>query len=392
MRRPLRDGFTTGTAATGAAMAALSLLLDGTPPERVQVPLPPLTEDAQGRVHPRGHLSLEVEDCSLGPAPDVAVTCGGPVAHGTVRKDGGDDPDVTHGALIHATVALDGPIGRFAPESGSAAGIPAIAPVVRIEGGPGIGRVTLPGLPVPVGEAAINPVPRAQLRHAMAACAAARPDVLCPPLTVVLSVPEGERLASRTLGPRLGIRGGISILGTQGTSRPFSHDAWRAAIDQALAVARHEGTTVCLSTGRRSEALLQSRHPGLAPCQFVQAGDMAGYALEAAGRAGFERIAWGCFFGKLLKFAQGMASTHVRDGDLRWEPLALRCRREGVPEGTIQGCTTAAAALERLLAVPGGMGVVAATGREAALRAGTFAGRPVAVHLFTAEGICIWES
>ena len=195
---PLREGFTTGTAATGAALAALTLLRTGRAPDSVDVPLPPFTPAAGEKTFagrgPRGWRTLPVAGCAPGPAaelnPDLlpAPAQAAGAAHASIRKDGGDDPDATSGALITASVLLrDCEAPLLAPDDPD---------FTRIEGGPGVGRVTLPGLPLPVGTAAINPVPREQLGFALGRQAArpvpgSRP--LRPLLTVIISVPQAPK-------------------------------------------------------------------------------------------------------------------------------------------------------------------------------------------------------
>ncbi|MDE6734899.1 MAG: cobalt-precorrin-5B (C(1))-methyltransferase CbiD [Desulfovibrio sp.] len=369
--RPLREGFTTGTAATAAALAALSLLLQGSAPARVPTPLPPIAEG------PRAWLDVPVSACGAGPAPELAprpglCPAGAACAHARVRKDGGDDPDATNGALITASV--------FLQPGASAAHI-------TLEGGPGVGRVTLPGLPVPVGESAINPGPRAQLRYALTHALSQLADE-GPALTVVISVPGGEELARHTLNPRLGIRGGISILGTQGTVRPYSHAAWRATVAQGLSVARATGCrAVCLSTGRRSEVLLMRRYPELPEQAFVQAADFARFSLSEAGRLPLERLVWGCFFGKLAKLAQGLEYTHAREAPLDMPALAALCAEAGAAcAPAVARCVTAAHALELLLADPARDAALAAVGARAWATARRFAGRAVTLHLFHTDG------
>ena len=292
--RPLREGFTTGTAASGAAKAATWLLLTGQGLEQVDTPLPG-----------GGRLSLALAGCGLS----------GEAAFASVVKDGGDDPDVTHGAVIVCRVA------RLPGQSGE----------VRIEGGRGVGRVTLPGLPVPVGASAINPGPLTQIRAAVteAATAAGYDGAL----SVVVEVPEGERLAGRTLNPRLGIVGGISILGVSGIVRPFSHAAWEASIAEALDVAKALGhDTVGFSSGRRSEALLAKSLPQLPETARIQAADCFAFALEQAAKRRFPRIVWATFGGKLVKMAQGLANTHAHRGETDFSALAGWCRTAGWPE------------------------------------------------------------
>ncbi|MGE9984341.1 cobalt-precorrin-5B (C(1))-methyltransferase CbiD [Desulfovibrio sp. SGI.169] len=402
----LREGFTTGTAAAGAALAALILLRTARAPQSVRVPLPPFTPAAGGDSfsgrRARDWRVLSVARCAPGLAPELADQplpkagerlTRGPTpsladrgalraAHASILKDGGDDPDATSGALITASVVLrQRPARPLSPED---------AAFTRIEGGPGVGRVTLPGLPLPVGAAAINPAPQEQIRFALGREAArlAALGASCPPLTVIISVPRGADMARHTFNPRLGIVGGISILGTQGTVRPYSHAAWRATIEQGLRVALATGCrTVCLSTGRRSEKLLMARYSDLRPQSFVQAADFAEFSLREAGALPFERLIWGCFFGKLVKLAQGHAYTHARDAGLDMAALAELCRKAGVAcAPAVAACVTAARALELLLTDPAGPDALAAVARRAARTARNFAGRPVALHLFHTDG------
>ena len=261
---------------------------------------------------------------------------------------------------------------------------------IIIKGGPGVGRVTLPGLPVPIGQAAINPVPRQQIIFALQAreqeyAAALQSRTR---LTVFVSVPDGARLAHQTFNPRLGIEGGISILGTQGTVRPFSHDAWKATIEQGLAVARATGCQcVCLTTGRRSERLLMERYPDLPERCFVQVADFAQFSLQAVGSMQFERIIWGCFFGKLVKLAQGHTYTHAKDSTLDMQALGRLAGEAGAAcADAIPRCVTAAHALELLLADNAGAETIKRVAQQAARTAQLFAGRPVSLHLFHTDG------
>ncbi|GFH63464.1 MAG: cobalt-precorrin-5B (C1)-methyltransferase [Candidatus Desulfovibrio kirbyi] len=371
----LREGFTTGSAAAAAALAALRLLCEGRAPAQVDVSLPPGA--AVGTLH------LPIETCAPCPVPELAkshsvpAAQAGRVAHATVRKDGGDDPDVTHGALVSATVVPDDK--NFAVADND---------FVRIEGGPGVGRVTLPGLPVAVGHAAINPGPLAQIRHTLARYAADRASegLRCPPVTVTISVPKGENLADRTLNPRLGIMGGISILGTHGTTRPFSHAAYKKTIQSAISVAfAANSATLCLCTGRRSEKLLQRRFPALAPQNFIQVADFVKFSLSAAGKLPFGRIVWGCFFGKLVKLMEGKASTHATASQLSLSRLAGLCGESRYADA-VAACVTAAQALDILLAQPEGVLIVKNAAAIAAATAGRFAGRVIDLHLFHTDG------
>lgn len=449
MAARLREGFTTGSAATGAALAALHLLRAGCAPGHVDVPLPPFssgsstpsgprdvaadvaadaaadaavdavaTDGANDAASergdfptPRGWLRLEVAVCGHGPAPELAAwpefaplfaeggSCGHAVgaghsahprvAHASIRKDGGDDPDATSGALITATVVENFAMAGHTGVANAATGTDAAhSPAVSIEGGPGVGRVTLPGLPVPVGEAAVNPTPRQQIAFAMRHGALVFGAGPCPPLRVIVSVPEGERLARQTFNPRLGIVGGISILGTQGTVRPYSHQAWKATIEQGLAVAAATGCRdMGLTTGRRSERLLMDKYPHMPQRSFIQVADFAAFSLKAAGGMPFDNLIWGCFFGKLVKLAQGHAYTHARHAELDMEDLARLCRQCGAScADQVRHCVTAAHALELLLQDKAGNDVIALTGQKAASVAANFAGRHVRLHLFHTDG------
>jgi cobalt-precorrin-5B (C1)-methyltransferase len=265
----LRRGWTTGTCATAAAKAACLLLRDGDAPSEVEVPLPRSDQ----------RPSFAVERCELDGDAAVAV----------VVKDAGDDPDVTHGAHLTARVALRD------------------APGLELRGGPGVGTVTKPGLGLDVGGPAINAGPRAQIAAAVAEVF----DTGEVGVVVEVSVPGGEKMARRTSNPRLGIVGGISILGTTGIVRPFSTAAWRASVGQAIDVmdAQGEGTLV-LTTGGRSERAAGRVAPELPEVCFVEVGDFTGYALKRAVALDFERCLFVGMAGKLSKLGAGVLMTH----------------------------------------------------------------------------------
>lgn len=377
----LKEGFTTGTAATAAAMAAFELLCTGRPPESVRTPLPPFSsaagddQDALDGLRPRAWLDLAVHSCHAD---------GKDTASATVRKDGGDDPDITSGALIRATVSRgECPPPSLAPSS--------LGGHIRIEGGPGVGRVTLPGLPLPIGAWAINPVPRRQIAFALNYLRKRFSGSEMPSpsfLTVRISVENGEALAKRTLNPRLGIRGGISILGTQGTVRPFSNAAFKATISEQLGLAKAMACpTVLFSTGRRSERLLMARYPAMPQHAFIQVADFAAFSLEEAARKHFPGLVWGCFFGKLVKLAQGEGYTHARERVLDMAALARICKASGVTDtNRIAACVTAAQALELLLGDPAGHEAVLSIAARAAQTLERFAGKRVTLHLFHLDG------
>lgn len=286
----LRTGFTTGTAAAAAAKAAVIHLLTGKAQTLVNVPLP--TDD---------RLDIPVLESRLH----------GETAESAVMKDGGDDPDVTHKAVIRAKVT---------PHSQ--------AETVLL-GGSGVGVVTRPGLPVPVGQSAINPVPRAQILQAVEEAKSHCSEPLHAEFCVEISVDRGEQLAAKTFNPRLGIMGGISILGTRGTVKPFSHWAYQATIRQCLDVIRAADLTPCLTTGGRSERFLRQAEPDIAETACVQVADFFSFAMREAGKRGFPHVLWAIFFGKLVKHAQGHRYTHARDSNLNLTELAAWCQECG---------------------------------------------------------------
>jgi cobalt-precorrin-5B (C1)-methyltransferase len=265
--KALRTGWTTGTCASAAAKAAALLLAKGPPPPGwVEVGLP------SGR-----RVTFAVERAAMV----------GTAAQAVVVKDAGDDPDVTHGAHLTATVSWRD------------------APGVELAGGEGVGVVTKPGLGLPVGGPAINPVPRTMITQAVTEVVGERG------VEVVISVPEGERMARRTTNRRLGVLGGISILGTTGIVRPFSTASWRASVVQAVQVAgAQEETTVVLCTGGRTERGAMALLPGLPEVCFIEVGDFTGAALRTGIEHGITRVVFVGMVGKLTKLASGVLMTH----------------------------------------------------------------------------------
>ena len=265
--KALRTGWTTGTCASAAAKAAALMLASGQRPDSVEIGLP------SGR-----RVSFAVERCEL--LPDGA-------ARAVVVKDAGDDPDVTHGAHLTATVSWRSGTG------------------VELAGGEGVGTVTRPGLGLPVGGPAINPVPRAMITQAVAEVVGDRG------ISVVISVPDGERMARKTTNRRLGIVGGISILGTTGIVRPFSTASWRASVIQAISVATAQGErTIVLCTGGRTEKAAMALLQDLPEVCFVEVGDFTGAALRTAADRGIARVVFVGMVGKLTKLASALLMTH----------------------------------------------------------------------------------
>ena len=284
-RKRLRSGFTTGTAAAAATKAALVCLFSGRAPRSVVVVL--LTGDTlEIAVHRCRRIDARTAECS-------------------VIKDAGDDPDITHGAEIGARVAWQETEG---------------ARSVEIQGGQGVGMVTKPGLETPPGEPAINSGPRQMIRQS--AIQAMADHHRHGKAVAEVFVPKGVELARRTLNERLGIIGGISILGTTGVVRPLSHAAYVATIRAALSVARASGMQrVVLATGRRSERLAQDKWPHLPSECFVQIGDYFAKSMEMAVALKFEWVVLAVFFGKAVKMAQGIPHTHARSARLTLETL-----------------------------------------------------------------------
>jgi cobalt-precorrin-5B (C1)-methyltransferase len=360
-RRELRLGFSTGTAATAAAQGALLELLGLPCPPRLEVTLPG-----------GGSLSIPLHRHGREDGQGLA----------SVIKDAGDDPDVTNGAEIGARVRE-----LTAPGGGKQ---------VVFRAGEGVGRITKPGLPLPVGEPAINPVPRRMIKAALESVWEKVYPGKPMRLAVEIFVPRGEELARRTLNPRLGIVGGISILGTTGLVKPFSHAAYRATIVAALKVARAAGLSrIVLSTGGKSEELLVARLPELPPEAFVQMGDYVRFALKVASHLGFREITVGAFFAKALKISQGKGHTHASRGlpnlaelgDITREQTGDRRLAENVARAN-----TARQALE-ILTGAGAPRVVAEVGRRmlAALRLYAGPEPRLSAVILDFSGAALWQ-
>ncbi|MCA8882830.1 MAG: cobalt-precorrin-5B (C(1))-methyltransferase [Rhodobacteraceae bacterium] len=305
---PLRRGWTTGACATAATHGALERLWGGAFPETVRLVLP------------RGETPLFVlRDCAAG---DGWAEC-------AVQKDAGDDPDVTHGAVIHVR-ARDLDAGG-----------------VIFRAGPGVGTVTRPGLPIPVGEPAVNPVPRAMMQAVVADLAArfARP----PHVELTISIPGGAALAEKTWNPRLGILGGLSILGTTGVVRPFSCSAWIASIQRGIDVARAAGLPhVAGCTGATSEKAVQTLY-GLPDHAMLDMGDFAGGLLKYLARHPVDRVTIGGGIGKLAKLGQGARDLHSGRSQVDFTALGALARQAGLAD--VAGAHTALEALQ--IAGPG---------------------------------------
>jgi cobalt-precorrin-5B (C1)-methyltransferase len=292
----LRRGWTTGTCATAAAKAAYTALLTGEFPDPVEVTLP------RGE---RPSFALAVTQKNADSA-----TAG-------VVKDAGDDPDVTHGALVLATVRA------AAPGSG-----------VAFRAGAGVGIVTRAGLPVAPGEPAINPVPRRMICEAIAEVAAAARG--SGDVEVEIGVADGERLAAKTLNARLGIVGGLSILGTTGIVVPYSCAAWIHSIHRGIDVARAAGLAhIAGATGSNSETAVQKFHY-LPEIALIDMGDFVGGMLKYLRRHSIPRVTIAGGVGKMTKLAQGLLDLHSKRGSVDLAALAGLARAAGASEALAQ--------------------------------------------------------
>lgn len=298
----LRPGWTTGTCASAAAKAAAIGLATGIVPARVEVALP------TGR-------RVEFDVAHSGPVTAVSATA-------IVVKDAGDDPDCTDGAQMTAEVSwLENSV------------IPITVAASELRAGEGIGVITKPGLGLEVGQPAINPVPRRMILAALA-------EVTDRPVVVTFSVPGGEEMARRTTNDRLGIVGGISILGTTGIVKPFSTAAYRASVVQQIDVAAAQGfATMVLCTGSRSEQAAIATMPELDPVCFVEVGDFTGIALRRCSSQGMRGVVIFAMAGKIAKLAAGVMMTHFHRSKVDTELLAGVARDTGAPESVIAAAT-----------------------------------------------------
>src|SRR6476661_2636434 len=349
----LRRGWTTGTCATAAARAAFEALITGHFPDPVPVVLP------RGG---RPSFALAMQERGDG------------FARAGIVKDAGDDPDVTHGALVVTTVRP----------------LPAGSGII-FKAGEGVGMVTRAGLPIPPGEPAINPVPRAMMRQAIEEAAAALG--VGADAEIEISIPDGEELAKRTLNGRLGIVGGLSILGTTGIVVPFSCAAWIATIQRGIDVARAEGLDhIAGATGATSEEAVRKLYD-LSEVALIDMGDFVGGMLKYIRRHPVRRVTVAGGFAKMTKLGQGLLDLHSRRGevDLGW--LADRIREAGGGEDLARSAMGANAANEVLLrAQEAGLDLPAAVA-EAAWRtaAKALAGTPteLEVAVFDRQGALV---
>jgi cobalt-precorrin-5B (C1)-methyltransferase len=306
---PLRSGLTTGSCATATSLAAARLLLEGASSDAVEIVLP------KGK-----QVQMRLEFCRL--------TDNGAEA-GTI-KDAGDDPDVTHGALLYSQV-------RLSPDSG-----------IRFIAGQGVGTVTRPGLVLGVGEPAINPVPRRMISEHLTTLA--RERGYQGGFEVTVNVEDGEALALKTMNPRLGILGGLSILGTSGIVRPFSCAAYIASIHQGIDVAKTNGYLhIAACTGNASEDTMR-RVYDLPEIALIEMGDFVGAVLKHLRKVPVDKLSLCGGFGKISKLAAGHMDLHSRHSSIDLSQLAEWAAAVGADQAlqdAIRGANTSQQALAR---------------------------------------------
>ena len=381
MGRKLRSGYTTGTCAAAAARAATTALLTGNKEPMVEVIFPD-----------RSIVKFDVFEYRRS---ENSVTA-------AIIKDAGDDPDVTNRAVIEAEVRAIS--DDFAGKE-----------KIEIKGGTGVGTVTKPGLAVEVGNPAINPVPQQMIRENVEAAvqelgAAPQParklgsdhvflgsktgKTWSDPnfgIEVIIHVPEGEELAKKTLNERLGIIGGISILGTTGIVRPVSADAWTGTIKSCMDVAEANGIEeIILSTGRTSEKCIQRLQKPRDEA-LVMMGDYLAFSLKEVRHYSFSRVHVATMWAKLLKGAMGYDQTHVRHGVLDTRQVCEFFETQGVDPDLIEplGSANTAREIYDMMVNAGAEDIIAQVSRHAEKRYSGLAGIPVTVHLVNASGTLV---
>ena len=288
---PLRSGFTTGTCATAASKAALMALLTGKEQNSSTISLP------SGECITLPVIQTDVRNDS--------ATC-------SVVKDAGDDPDVTNGCTINATVA-------YSKQTG-----------IQFLAGEGVGKVTLPGLGLEIGGPAINATPRKMITNELT-------SLYCGGLSVTISVPEGETIAQRTFNPKLGVVGGISIIGTSGIVKPFSSEAFIRSIRKEIEVAKALGIEhLVINSGAKSERYVKEHYPELPPQAFVHFGNFIGETLSIANELKMPHISMGIMLGKAVKLAEGYMDTHSKKVTMNKDFLIRAAQQSGCNKETEQ--------------------------------------------------------
>lgn len=309
---PQHTGLTTGTCATAATVAAVWKAIDDNLPDTFPVLLP------DGEI-----LTIPARPTERILSADGKTV----VASAFTVKDAGDDPDITNGMTIeaHVTLHLSADATSTIPLS------------VHIDGGCGVGRVTLPGLGIEVGQAAINATPRRMIENSIRHLLHSLPVRANPvSIDVLISVPGGEEIARRTFNPRLGIEGGISIIGTSGIVKPFSTDAFIRSIAKSMEVARATGSPrVVINSGAKSERFVRAYYPDLPPQAFVHYGNFIGETLKLADSLSVPRITLGVMIGKAVKLAEGHLDTHSRQVTMNRNFIISMAREAGCSEEVV---------------------------------------------------------
>jgi len=303
-KKKLRTGFTTGSCATASSKAGILSIINQKKIEQIDIILPK-----------RSKLDIQINSCEF---TTNTAKC-------SVIKDGGDDPDVTHGAEVFVDVELTDNIGK-----------------IEIDGGEGVGRVTKPGLGLEIGSAAINPTPKKMILENVTEIS--KEILEKNGIMIKVSVPNGKELGPKTDNPRIGIMGGISILGTSGIVIPYSTASFAAAIRQQIAVVSSmNDDNVVLTTGGRSEDFARAIIE-LPDHSFIQMGDFSGYTIKQCAKQGLKKAYVAGFIGKLAKMAAGVKQTHVKGGkvDMKFlSELAKRCDAKSDTISKILGANTA---------------------------------------------------
>ncbi|MCW8329122.1 cobalt-precorrin-5B (C(1))-methyltransferase [Photobacterium sp. SDRW27] len=300
----LRGGYTTGACAAAAARAAVRKLVSQAHFSEIEIELP----------------NRELATFELARLDGIDEVVAG------VIKDAGDDPDCTHGLEIQC-------IARWKNSPG-----------IQLIGGKGVATVTLPGLELAVGEPAINPVPRKNIYEMaelewLKASALLREEI---GIELEVCVPGGEEAAKQTINDRLGLLGGISILGTRGTVKPFSTSAFAASVRQSIEIARANGREhVVLTTGSRSEKAAMKLLPELSDLAFIQAGDFIGVGLRAAKRYEIQQVTLVAMIGKMAKLVSGRMMTHVSGHAIDFGQLSALAREENIPQSVCEQISSA---------------------------------------------------
>ena len=320
---PLHSGLTTGTCATAAAVAATIRLTKGETPEEVPVILP------------------------NGETIQVPVTYG--VDYASCFKEAGDDPDITNGIEVRAKVIASDNRGQtrthLSCEEKEVLNSPSLS--VAIYGGEGVGTITLPGFDYPPGSPAINKAPREMIKRNLETILSPLTSHLSP-LRITISVPNGAEIAKRTFNPRLGIEGGISIIGVSGIVKPFSEEAFIDSIRKCMTIAQASGTDrVVINSGGKSERFVKALYPDLPRQAFVEYGNYIGETLKMAHELCFRNVTLGVMLGKAVKLAAGHLDTHSRKTTMDLDFIRQMLQESGITID-VSGITLARELWERI--------------------------------------------